>query len=221
MRQRITDDDEYFRMIRERWSEALREAYRMIPRPPWAGQAPARSPAIDPSQFPAPDKVHSKANVHDRGSAAMRLTSGAFADGKPIPERHTCDGANLSPPLQWAAVPAATRSLVLLCDDPDAPAGTWHHWAIYDIAADRRSLPEDAAGRGDAGLHQAVNDFRKPGYGGPCPPSGHGLHRYHFRLLALDVTALGVRRGASCREVEQAARQHLIAEATLIGVYQR
>lgn len=151
----------------------------------------------------------------------MQLTSGAFADGKPIPERHTCDGANLSPPLQWDAVPAATQSLVLLCDDPDAPAGTWHHWAVYDIAPDCRSLPEDAAGRGGAGLHQAVNDFRKSGYGGPCPPPGHGRHRYHFRLLALDVAALGVRRGASCREVEQAARQHLIAEATLIGIYQR
>jgi Raf kinase inhibitor-like YbhB/YbcL family protein len=105
----------------------------------------------------------------------MELASSAFADGSAIPRRFTCDGDNLSPPLQWSGAPAGTRSFVLLCDDPDAPSGTWHHWAAYDIPPTAVELAVGAAQ--DKKMKQAVNDFRKPGYGGPCPPHGHGPHR--------------------------------------------
>ena len=152
----------------------------------------------------------------------MRLSSSAFSDGATIPRRFTCDGEDQSPPLEWSGAPAETRSFVLLCDDPDAPAGTWHHWGAYDIAGDRTTLVRDAAANGETErFKQAVNDFRRLGYGGPCPPRGHGLHHYHFRLLALSVERLPVGDKPSCREVEQAARRHTIAEATLVGLYQR
>jgi Raf kinase inhibitor-like YbhB/YbcL family protein len=152
----------------------------------------------------------------------MRLTSSAFSDGGAIPRRFTCEGENLSPPLRWSDAPAETRSFAVLCDDPDAPAGTWHHWAAYDIPTDRATLAE-GAGRsgGAAGLKQAVNDFSRAGYGGPCPPHGHGPHHYHFRLLALSSASLTVHKGPSCRDVEREARKHLIAEAALIGLYER
>jgi Raf kinase inhibitor-like YbhB/YbcL family protein len=150
----------------------------------------------------------------------MRLSSSAFADGAMIPRRFTCDGQNLSPPLTWTDVPNGAHSLVMLCDDPDAPGGTWHHWAVYDVPRDRAGLPEGVSPRDD-GFKQATNDFRRVGYGGPCPPHGHGPHHYHFRLLALSVEQLRPRRGPSCEEVEREARQHIIAEATLVGVYKR
>ncbi len=149
----------------------------------------------------------------------MKLRSSAFADGSDVPRRFTCDGDNLSPPLQWSGAPAETRSFVLLCDDPDAPAGTWHHWAVYDIPSTATELALDAARQ--AGLKQAVNDFRKTGYGGPCPPHGHGPHHYHFRLLALSADHLRTHADASCKDVEREARKHLFAEATLVGVYER
>ena len=107
----------------------------------------------------------------------MRLRSSAFSDGAAIPRRFS-DGEDVSPPLQWSDEPTGTRGFVLFCDDPDAPAGTWHHWAAYDIPAERTTLPE-GAGRagGKEALKHAVNDFSRPGYGGPCPPRGHGPHR--------------------------------------------
>ena len=152
----------------------------------------------------------------------MRLTSSAFADGGVIPRRFTCDGEDVSPPLAWTDVPSAARSLVLLCDDPDAPAGTWHHWAIYDIPANRTGLADDAdRDAAQAGFKQAINDFRSPGYNGPCPPRRHGPHHYHFRLLALSTASLTVRDEPTCRDVEREARKHVLSEATLVGVYQR
>ena len=152
----------------------------------------------------------------------MQLRSSGFRDGTTIPRRFTCDGEDLSPPLDWASAPAGTRSFVLLCDDPDAPAGTWHHWAAYDIAAERSGLPEGAGRTGPAqSFKQAINDFQKPGYGGPCPPHRHGVHHYRFRLLALSIDQLSLRAKPSCSEVEREARKHAIAEATLIGLYQR
>ena len=152
----------------------------------------------------------------------MELRSSGFRNGTIIPRRFTCDGEDMSPPLQWANAPAGARSFVLLCDDPDAPAGVWHHWAAYDIPADQTELAEDAARHPVGnGFAQAINDFRKAGYGGPCPPHQHGIHHYHFRLLALSVDRLPVGAKASCREVEREARKHVIAEATIIGLYQR
>jgi Raf kinase inhibitor-like YbhB/YbcL family protein len=152
----------------------------------------------------------------------MRLTSSAFADGGVIPRRFTCDGEDVSPPLEWTDVPSGARSLVLLCDDPDAPAGTWHHWAIYDIPADRTGLADDADhDSSKAGFKQAINDFRRPGYNGPCPPRRRGAHHYHFRLLALSSASLTLREEPTCRDVEHEARKHVLSEATLVGVYER
>src|SRR5579883_520500 len=106
-------------------------------------------------------------------SWTMKLRSTAFADGASIPPRFTCDGGDASPPLEWSEVPEGVQSFALLCDDPDAPGGTWHHWAAYDIPAERRSLPLDAArDAGTLGFKQATNDFQRPAYGGPCPPPG-------------------------------------------------
>jgi len=111
---------------------------------------------------------------------------------------------------------------VVLCDDPDAPAGTWHHWAAYDIPAGRTGLPEDAARHnGKEGFMQALNDFGRSGYGGPCPPRSHGPHHYHFRLLALSTDHLRVRKNPPYRDVEREARRHLLAEAVLVGLYER
>jgi Raf kinase inhibitor-like YbhB/YbcL family protein len=152
----------------------------------------------------------------------MQLSSTAFSSDSAIPRRFTCDGENLSPQLDWRTVPPTTRSLVLLCDDPDAPAGQWHHWAAYDIKADQTGLVEGAGhGSGAVPFKQAINDFHRAGYGGPCPPRGHGRHRYHFRLLALSVDHLSFGTRPSCREVEREARRHVIAEATLVGIYER
>lgn len=152
----------------------------------------------------------------------MQLTSGAFHDGENVPRRYTCDGENLSPPLAWSDAPAATQGFALLCDDPDAPSGTWRHWGVYNLAPDLTGLPE-GAGRpgGGAGLKQAVNDFGHHAYGGPCPPRGHGAHHYHFRLLALSTKSLNLGAGANCRDVEREAGPHILAEAVLIGLYRR
>ena len=149
----------------------------------------------------------------------MKLASSAFADGSPIPRRFTCDGEDISPPLHWSGVPSGTRSLVLLCSDPDAPAGTWHHWAVYNMSPDRTELAEGAANT--ANLEQALNDFRTIGYGGPCPPPGHGTHHYHFQLLALSTDHLPIHPGTSCRELARKTRQFMLAEATLVGTYRR
>jgi len=149
----------------------------------------------------------------------MKLVSNAFADGAAIPRRFTCDGENLSPPLQWSGVPEGSQSFVLLCDDPDAPAGTWHHWAVYDIPPAITEFAVNAAQ--NTRMKQAVNDFRKVGYGGPCPPHGHGPHHYHFRLLALSMEDLPAKANASCRDIEREARKHAIAEAILVGWYER
>lgn len=152
----------------------------------------------------------------------MRLTSSAFRDGEDIPKRYTCDAENLSPPLAWSDAPAATKSFALLCDDPDAPRGTWRHWAVYDLGLQAAGLPEGAGNPGrTSGLKQAVNDFGRDSYGGPCPPHGHGVHHYYFRLLALSVDSLNLRAKAACRDVEAEAKPHVLAEATLVGCYRR
>jgi hypothetical protein len=153
---------------------------------------------------------------------ALELTSPAFEQGGEIPKRYTCDGDNLSPPLRWRGTPDGTRSFVLLCNDPDAPGGIFRHWAAYDIPRDRVEL---AQGHGPQtlreGFKQAINDFGKPGYAGPCPPRGHGAHHYHFRLRALSEPSLPVAPDASCAEVEALAERHVFAETELVGVYRR
>jgi Raf kinase inhibitor-like YbhB/YbcL family protein len=149
----------------------------------------------------------------------FRLTSPAFADGAFIPARYTCDGENLSPPLEWEDPPAGTRSFALIVDDPDAPVGTFTHWVLFDVPGSARSLAE-APPQKTVGL-SGRNDFGRSGYGGPCPPRGHGAHRYFFRLSALDVDSLKLAAGARRSEVEGAIKGHVLGVAQLMGRYER
>jgi len=152
----------------------------------------------------------------------MTLKSSAFSEGQPIPKRQSCEGDDLSPPLTWSGQPAGTKSFALICEDPDAPAGTWHHWGIYDIPRDQTSLAEGFAPDAEVGaVRQATTDFDRPGYGGPCPPRGHGKHRYFFRLMALDVAKLDLPLDVDCERLKKAAKPHVLAEAVLMGTYAR
>jgi Raf kinase inhibitor-like YbhB/YbcL family protein len=150
----------------------------------------------------------------------LTLSSPAFAHGKPIPVKFTRDGANLSPELLWSGVPAGTRSFALIIADPDAPRGTFHHWAAFDMPADSRGLPEGAGKPGNA-FRSGLNDFGNVGYDGPEPPVGHGMHHYHFRLAALDIPTLGLRERARVEAVWEAAKQRALATAELVGTYER
>jgi Raf kinase inhibitor-like YbhB/YbcL family protein len=151
----------------------------------------------------------------------MQLTSTAFTEGGAIPLQHTCDGSNVSPPLKWSGVPAGARSLALIADDPDAPAGTWTHWVLFDLPAGVTELAENqpATQYLPGNAKQGLNDFRRLGYGGPCPPQGKP-HRYFFKLYALD-TLLDLKPGASKEDVERAMEKHILAQAQLMGTYQR
>lgn len=151
----------------------------------------------------------------------MKLTSVAWMEGQAIPTKYTCDGADVSPPLTWSEAPAGTRSFALICDDPDAPAGTWVHWVIYGLPAAATALPEKIATTETLpdGAKQGVNDFRRVGYGGPCPPPGRP-HRYHFKLYALD-TALSLKPRATKADLLHAMAGHIVAEARLMGTFRR
>ncbi len=155
------------------------------------------------------------------GKGTMQLTSSAFADGGSIPARHTCDNKDASPLLKWIGVPAGARSLALIMDDPDAPAGTWVHWVLYDMPAADGELPEGTAASKvlPDGARQGSNDFGRIGYGGPCPPRGKA-HRYFFKLYALDKT-LDLKPGATKKDVERAMETHILAQGQLMGTYQR
>ncbi|MFG1294769.1 MULTISPECIES: YbhB/YbcL family Raf kinase inhibitor-like protein [Xanthobacter] len=148
----------------------------------------------------------------------MRLFSSAFANGEPLPRRFTCDGENLSPPLQWAGVPAATRSFALVCSDPDAPRGTFHHWAMFDLPPTLTALAE---GQTPLGIRGALNDFGKQGYAGPCPPRGHGSHHYVFELFAVTVQRLECGLQPTGADVARAARRASCDIARLTGLYAR
>jgi Raf kinase inhibitor-like YbhB/YbcL family protein len=157
----------------------------------------------------------------------IRLESSAFQEGGMIPRTYTCDGEDISPPLSWSGVPESARSLVLICEDPDAPLGTWTHWLLYNLPAEVTALPERlppegtiqvASGGAKHPARQGRNDFRKLGYGGPCPPSG--THRYYFRLFALDTT-LNLEPGASRKQVLGAMEKHILAQGELMGRYAR
>ena len=152
---------------------------------------------------------------------ALKLTSPSFSNGDPIPRQFTCDGADISPVLHWNDPPPGTHAFALIAEDPDAPAGTWTHWLIYDLPANTRSLPEGVPKQpqlGTGGL-QGQNSFRHIGYGGPCPPPGPA-HHYFFRLYALDAPT-GLKSGASRAEVEHAHQGHTLATAEWMGRYGR
>ncbi len=152
---------------------------------------------------------------------ALTLSSSAFNPGAEIPKQYTCEGKDVSPPLSWSGTPAGTKSFALIADDPDAPVGTWVHWVLYDLPANATELPQGVPPSETlpSGGTQGTNDFRKTGYGGPCPPPGKP-HRYFFKLYALDApTKLKAR--ATKAEVLRAIEGHVLAQAELMGTYKR
>jgi Raf kinase inhibitor-like YbhB/YbcL family protein len=148
----------------------------------------------------------------------FRIFTGAYAEGGWIPPLHSCDGADLSPALEWTGVPAEARSLTLVMEDPDAPGGVWTHWLLYDIGPKIMALPQGIR-TGSLGL-SGTNDFGTLGYRGPCPPHG-GPHRYFFRLHALDVHTLGLPAGVKRTELLQAMKGHILGEAQYMGRFKR
>jgi Raf kinase inhibitor-like YbhB/YbcL family protein len=147
-------------------------------------------------------------------NVTFALTSSAFKHGGPIPVEHTCDGEDIAPPLAWSGAPAGVRAFALIADDPDAPAGTWVHWVLINLPGTATALPEAAAQAAPGS-----NDFRKTGYGGPCPPPGNP-HRYVFTLYALDG-ALALKAGPTKADVERAMLGHILGTAQLVGTYAR
>jgi Raf kinase inhibitor-like YbhB/YbcL family protein len=164
------------------------------------------------------DKVYAKTT----GGAAMAITitSTAFADGGMIPREYTCDGKDISPPLAWKNVPGGTKSLAIICDDPDAPVGTWVHWVLFNIPASVKELPQGMPPDKvlKSGARHGMNDFRKFGYGGPCPPGG--THRYYFKIYALD-TELTQEPGLTKAELLKAMKGHILGQGQLMGRYKR
>lgn len=150
----------------------------------------------------------------------MKLVSPAFKYGGRIPMKYTCDGDDISPPLRWSGVPNGTESFVLICDDPDAPMGTWVHWVYYNIPKNVRSLPESIVPTENPyiGGTQGINDFKRVGYGGPCPPMG--THRYFFKLYALK-DRLNLPSGLTKEQVLEKIGDHIIGKAILMGIYSR
>jgi len=148
----------------------------------------------------------------------IKLTSTAFKEGEAIPRGYTCDGANVSPPLEWTGIPKTAKTIALIADDPDAPSGTFVHWVLYNLPADGLGLIENTPQTEtlNGGGTQGKNGFEKVGYGGPCPPSG--THRYFFKLYALDAE-LPLKPGASKDEVETAMQGHIVGQAQLMGTY--
>lgn len=151
----------------------------------------------------------------------FQITTSAFSSGGTIPKNYTCDGPDLSPPLSWKDAPAGAQAFALIADDPDAPAGTWVHWVIYNIPSSAKELREGVQKTEQLpdGSRQGRNDFRKIGYGGPCPPPGKP-HRYFFKLYALDAK-LNLKPGATKAEVEGAIKGHTLAQSELMGKYGR
>lgn len=168
-------------------------------------------------------KAEKPPETAERGAAdmALVLTSSAFADGAAIPRKFTCDGEDVSPPLTWAGIPEGTKSLALICDDPDAPMGTWVHWVVWGIPPSAPGLPEavppDSVLPG--GIKQGLNSWPRTGYGGPCPPPGDP-HRYYLKLYALNAD-LTLPATANKAGLEHAMKGLIIAETKLMGVYSR
>ena len=164
--------------------------------------------------------IHVGAIGKDGYAMKLDIKSTAFEDGDLIPKQYTCDGADVSPHLSWSQPPEGTKSMVLICDDPDAPMGTWVHWVLYGLSPDTLEIPENVPDDKEllGGAKHGVNDFRKYGYGGPCPPGG--THRYFFKLYAVD-TEVGLVPGATKDEVLSTIKGHVLAEGQLMGRYSR
>jgi len=151
---------------------------------------------------------------------AITITSTVFTEGSMVPQEYTCDGEDISPPLAWSGVPDGTKSLALICDDPDAPMGTWVHWVLFNIPAHIMELPAKIPHEKiiQNGAKHGINDFRKFGYGGPCPPGG--THRYYFKLYALD-TEINLEAGITKAQLLKTMEGHILAEGQLMGRYSR
>lgn len=152
---------------------------------------------------------------------AWELTSSAFKHNANIPQKFTCQGEDVSPALSWGQAPEGTQSIALICDDPDAPMGTWVHWVLWNLPAETTSLEENISKSDslDNGAQQGITDFKRVGYGGPCPPPGNA-HRYFFKLYALD-TQLNLSNKATKADLEKAMEGHILANGELIGLYKR
>lgn len=152
---------------------------------------------------------------------ALRISSPAFAERQMIPMKHTCDGDDLSPPLRLEGVPSGTKTIALICDDPDAPVGTWVHWVLYNVPATVSELSQGVPTRDviPSGAKQGMNDFGGIGYGGPCPPRGSS-HRYFFKVYALDA-GLSLKARATKKDLTDAMKGHILAEGQLMGTYKR
>lgn len=152
---------------------------------------------------------------------AFEIRSSAFSQGQPIPKKYTCGGADISVALAWTDPPPGTKSFALIADDPDAPMGTWVHWVAYDLPAETRELPEGVSKQETLqdGTKQGLNDFGRVGYGGPCPPPGKP-HRYFFKLYSLDKK-IALPPRATKPQILEAVKNHILAEAQLMGTYQR
>jgi Raf kinase inhibitor-like YbhB/YbcL family protein len=147
---------------------------------------------------------------------SFEITVSGFANGGNVPRQHTCEGEDISPAIAWKGAPDEARGFVLIVDDPDAPVGTWNHWLLYDIPNTTKSLPE-----GGAAGQSGTNDFGRPGYGGPCPPRGHGPHRYFFKVFAMNTASLGLPAGAKRADLDAAMRGKILAQAEYMGRYER
>ena len=152
---------------------------------------------------------------------AFGLKSSAFQANQTIPKKYTCDGSDTSVPLTWTDPPAGSKSFALIADDPDAPAGTWVHWVLYDLPENVKELPEGLPGKDklENGAMQGKNDFGKIGYGGPCPPPGPA-HHYHFKLYAL-ADQVRLKPSASKQQLLDAMKGHILGQAELVGLYKR
>ena len=152
----------------------------------------------------------------------IEVTSAAFTEGSRIPVKYTCEGGNTSPPLSWTGVPAGTRSIALIADDPDAPGVTWVHWVYYGIPPNVAELPEGVPTEETLPdkSRQGTSDFESVGYGGPCPPRGHGVHRYYFKVYALD-TEVDLGPGATKKDLLARIEGSVLADGRLIGTYER
>jgi Raf kinase inhibitor-like YbhB/YbcL family protein len=150
---------------------------------------------------------------------AFRLIITAFPEGGTIPALHSCEAADLSPAIEWIDAPEQAKSFALIVDDPDAPGGVWNHWLLYNIPPSVHSISQGFR-PGQIG-ESGANDFGKPGYNGPCPPPRGGPHRYYFRLYALDVAKLDLRKGAQRAELDRALKRHVIGEAQYMGRFER
>ena len=179
------------------------------------GASPAPTPTAEATVPTSP-----AVSQEEGQEVVFELTSIAFAHEEPIPVKHTCDGEDISPPLQWSDPPAGTQSFALIADDPDAPRGTWIHWVLYNLPSEARALAEAVPSDADLpdGSRHGENSWGRMDYGGPCPPSG--THRYVFKLYALDM-ALDLEASATKDQLLQAMDEHILAQTELIGTYTR